>query len=92
MQYSRYISSFTLALALLNILPAFKLDGEFALEQFLILFLQPRENASQVTTRSVETHRFTRKLHETIVKVTSFVVGFVIIGSIIVGLITPSST
>ena len=72
---------------MLNILPAFKLDGEFALEQFLILFLQPRENTSQITTRSTDTHRFTRKVHDFIVKVTSLVVGFVVIGSIIVGLL-----
>ncbi|KAI8875335.1 peptidase M50 [Backusella circina FSU 941] len=82
----RYISSFTLALALLNILPAFKLDGEFALEQLLTMILQPKDS-STMTTRSVETHRFTRKLHAMIVKVASFIVGFVIIGSIFVGLL-----
>ncbi|OAD08868.1 hypothetical protein MUCCIDRAFT_76257 [Mucor lusitanicus CBS 277.49] len=83
----RYISSFTLALAMLNILPAFKLDGEFALEQFLILLLQPQD-ATQVTTRSNETFRSTRKIHDTIVRITSVVVGFVIVGSIIVGLLS----
>lgn len=76
---------------MLNILPAFKLDGEFALEQFLILLLQPKENSSQMTTRTVETHRFTRKVHDVIVKVTSIVVGFVIIGSILVGLVFSPS-
>lgn len=72
---------------MLNILPAFKLDGEFALEQFLILLLQPQD-ATQVTTRSNETFRSTRKIHDTIVRITSVVVGFVIVGSIIVGLLS----
>jgi S2P endopeptidase len=71
---------------MLNILPAFKLDGEFALEQFLKLLLQPQD-ASQVTTRTNDTHRSVRKIHEGIVKVTSIVVGFVIVGSILVGLV-----
>ena len=72
---------------MLNILPAFKLDGEFALEQFLILLLQSRD-ATQVTTRSNETYRSTRKIHDAIVRITSVVVGFVIVGSIIVGLVS----
>lgn len=76
---------------MLNILPAFKLDGEFALEQFLVLLLQPKENASQMTTRSMDTHRFTRRVHEMIVKVTSIIVGFVIVGSILVGLVFSST-
>lgn len=71
---------------MLNILPAFKLDGEFALEQFLKLVLQS-QNPTQVTTRTNDTQRFIRKLHEAIVKVTSIVVGFVIVGSIFVGLV-----
>jgi S2P endopeptidase len=71
---------------MLNILPAFKLDGEFAIEQYLILFLQPKDSG-QMTTRSNETHRFIRKIHELIMKVTSVVVGFVIVGSILVGLV-----
>lgn len=71
---------------MLNILPAFKLDGEFAIEQFLILFFQPKDSV-QMTTRSHETHRFVRKIHETIIKITSVFVGFVIVGSILVGLI-----
>ncbi|GAA5797146.1 hypothetical protein HPULCUR_002525 [Helicostylum pulchrum] len=87
----RYISSFTLALAMLNILPAFKLDGEFALEQYLILLLQPKDTASQITTRSIDTHRFTRRVHETVIKITSIVVGFVIVGSILVGLVFSSA-
>lgn len=76
---------------MLNILPAFKLDGEFALEQYLILLLQPKETASQITTRSIETQRFTRRVHDIVVKVTSIVVGFVIIGSILVGLVFSST-
>ncbi|KAG0810738.1 hypothetical protein G6F26_001535 [Rhizopus arrhizus] len=81
----RYISSFTIALALLNILPAFKLDGEFALEQLLISFLKPTD-VNMVTT----THNslLTRKIQEMIVKATSIVVGFVIVGSLIMGLIS----
>lgn len=72
---------------MLNILPAFKLDGEFALEQFFILLLQPQEEGSIMTTRSVEPHGLTRKMHDFIVKITSIIVGFVIIGSILVGLL-----
>jgi S2P endopeptidase len=72
---------------MLNILPAFKLDGEFALEQFLTLFLQPQD-ATQVTTRSNETYRFSRRIHDIIVRITSIIVGFVIVGSIIVGLLS----
>lgn len=76
---------------MLNILPAFKLDGEFALEQYLILLLQPKDTASQITTRSIDTHRFTRRVHETVIKITSIVVGFVIVGSILVGLVFSSA-
>ncbi|KAI9261401.1 hypothetical protein BDA99DRAFT_511279 [Phascolomyces articulosus] len=78
----RYISSFTLALALLNILPAFQLDGEYALGQLVSLALQ-RNNHSPVSTgRLQQPQQYTRK----IVKLTSTVVGFVIIGSILLGL------
>ncbi|KAF7721831.1 hypothetical protein EC973_004094 [Apophysomyces ossiformis] len=69
----RYTSSFTLALALLNILPAFKLDGEYALGQLLALLLH--SNQGPVTTRAVETQRYTRRLRAIIVKVASTVVG-----------------
>jgi S2P endopeptidase len=71
---------------MLNILPAFKLDGEFALEQFLKLLLQPQDT-NQITTRANDTYRSTQKIHNAIVKVTSIVVGFVIVGSILVGLV-----
>jgi S2P endopeptidase len=66
-------------------LPAFKLDGEFALEQLLISFLKPTD-VNMVTT----THNslLTRKIQEMIVKATSIVVGFVIVGSLIMGLIS----
>ena len=87
---NRYISSFTLALAVLNILPAFKLDGEYALEQFLILILQ-QPSDSQLTTRLDET-RFIRKTHQSIVKCTSVVVGFVIVGSLFTGLLSNQAT
>ncbi|KAI9025250.1 hypothetical protein CLU79DRAFT_744718 [Phycomyces nitens] len=79
----RYVSSFTLALALLNILPAFRLDGEFALGQILVLLL--RSNHGPVTTRTGDTQRYTRGVLAVIVKGTSVVVGFVIIGSIVLG-------
>ncbi|KAG1474066.1 hypothetical protein G6F56_000576 [Rhizopus delemar] len=78
----RYISSFTIALALLNILPAFKLDGEFALEQLLIWMIQPAE---AVTTRN---SLLTRRIQEMVIKVTSIVVGFVIAGSLVMGLLS----
>ncbi|KAG0168978.1 hypothetical protein DFQ30_004081 [Apophysomyces sp. BC1015] len=77
----RYTSSFTLALALLNILPAFKLDGEYALGQLLAILLH--SNQGPVTTRAVETQRYTRRIRIIIVKTASVVVGFVIIGSIV---------
>ncbi|KAI9252680.1 hypothetical protein BY458DRAFT_355365 [Sporodiniella umbellata] len=82
----RYIASFTVALALLNILPAFKLDGEFALEQILTLWMRPTDMVS--TTR---THVLARRIQEVTVKVTSMVVGFVIVGSLVMGLITALS-
>ncbi|KAI7860358.1 hypothetical protein BDC45DRAFT_454702 [Circinella umbellata] len=77
----RYISSFTLALALLNILPAFQLDGEFALGQLVSLLFQQNDHVS--TGRLQQPQHYTRK----IVKITSTIVGFVIIGSILLGLV-----
>ncbi|KAI9490393.1 hypothetical protein BDB00DRAFT_837673 [Zychaea mexicana] len=78
----RYISSFTLALALLNILPAFQLDGEFALGQLVALVFQRGHQNPVSTGRLQQPQQYTHK----IVKVTSAVVGFVIIGSILLGL------
>lgn len=69
-------------MALLNILPAFKLDGEFALEQLLIWMIQPAE---AVTTRN---SLLTRRIQEMVIKVTSIVVGFVIAGSLVMGLLS----
>lgn len=51
-----------------------------------MMILQPKD-AATMTTRSVETHRFARKIHAVIVKIASVIVGFVIIGSIFVGLL-----
>ena len=77
----RYISSFTLALALLNILPAFQLDGEFALGQLLALVSRHGPQSPLSTGHTTPSQHYTRR----IVKVTSAVVGFVIIGSILLG-------
>ncbi|KAI8343477.1 hypothetical protein BC941DRAFT_388608 [Chlamydoabsidia padenii] len=71
----RYISSFTLALALLNILPAFKLDGDHAAHQFLALVFQ----------RSLNTTRNITGIHAMLVKIITYLVGFVIVSSIIFG-------
>jgi S2P endopeptidase len=71
----RYISSFTLALALLNILPAFKLDGDHAAHQFLALVLQ----------RSLNTTRNITGIHSLLVKIITYLVGFVIVSSIVLG-------
>ncbi|ORZ16352.1 hypothetical protein BCR42DRAFT_414874 [Absidia repens] len=74
----RYISSFTLALALLNILPAFKLDGDLASHQFLALVFQ----------RSLNTTRNITGIHGILVKMITYLVGFVIIASIVLGTIS----
>ncbi|CDS10102.1 hypothetical protein LRAMOSA02779 [Lichtheimia ramosa] len=79
--FLRYISSFTLALALLNILPAFQLDGEFALGQLLALVSRHGPASPLSTGNTTPSQHYTRR----IVKVTSAVVGFVIIGSILLG-------
>ncbi|CAO3586227.1 unnamed protein product [Absidia cylindrospora] len=76
----RYISSFTLALALLNILPAFKLDGDLASHQFLALVFQ----------RSLNTTRNITGIHGILVKMITYLVGFVIIASIVLGTISSN--
>lgn len=79
---TRYISSFTLALALLNILPAFHLDGEFALAQLYELVMVRTGQQNPVSTQGGASQRYARR----IVKITSAIVGFVIVGSILFGL------
>ncbi|ORY91217.1 hypothetical protein BCR43DRAFT_498714 [Syncephalastrum racemosum] len=73
----QYISSFTLALAILNILPVFQLDGQYALEQ-LVHCWQP-----SVTTQSTRSQRAAQN----IIKGTTVLVGFVLVGSIFLGVL-----
>ncbi|ORX54473.1 hypothetical protein DM01DRAFT_1335618 [Hesseltinella vesiculosa] len=76
----RYISSFTLALCLLNILPAFKLDGDFAVQLLLTMLFQPNPSTTRTMTR----------LHTLLIKMISYLAGFVIVSSILFGLLTTT--
>ncbi|KAI8070679.1 hypothetical protein BC940DRAFT_331517 [Gongronella butleri] len=78
--FLRYVSSFTMALALLNILPAFKLDGDFASQLFLSMALQREATTTRTTTR----------IHTHLIKAVSYLTGFVIISSILFGLVSSS--
>ena len=64
-------------------MPAFQLDGEFALGQLVSLAFQQSDHSPVSTGRLQQPQQYTRK----IVKITSTVVGFVIIGSILLGLV-----
>lgn len=90
-QYSSYMSSFTLALSLLNILPAFQLDGEYALNNLVTLLILGNKNAEQGVSTSQDMLRQSVKRFEgLLVRVTSGMVGLVVIGSILLGILNAS--
>ncbi|RUS19212.1 hypothetical protein BC937DRAFT_87833 [Endogone sp. FLAS-F59071] len=82
---SGYTSSFTLALSLLNILPAIRLDGEYALTAVLsILF-------DETTSTSSRNTYIRRRIEHGVVWYASILVGFVVLGSIITGVAQTAS-
>ncbi|KAG2175496.1 hypothetical protein INT43_001143, partial [Umbelopsis isabellina] len=86
-----YMSSFTLALSLLNILPAFQLDGEYALNNFITLLILGNKNAEQGVSTSQDMLRQSVKRFEVlIIRVTSGMVGLVVIGSIFLGILNAA--
>lgn len=86
-----YMSSFTLALSLLNILPAFQLDGEYALNNLVTLLILGNKNAEQGVSTSQDMLRQSVKRFEgLLVRVTSGMVGLVVIGSILLGILNAS--
>ncbi|KAK9722185.1 hypothetical protein K7432_002857 [Basidiobolus ranarum] len=73
----RYILSFTLALSILNILPAYHLDGHHALSAILSMIF----SCEQGSNGQIQLKKATEK---TILMVTSVLMGWVVIGSLIV--------
>ncbi|KAJ2957454.1 hypothetical protein NQZ79_g6852 [Umbelopsis isabellina] len=87
-----YMSSFTLALSLLNILPAFQLDGEYALSNLVTLLILGNKNAEQGISTSQDMLRQSAKRFEVLlVRVTSGLVGVVVIGSILLGILNAAA-
>ncbi|KAK9761461.1 hypothetical protein K7432_013628 [Basidiobolus ranarum] len=77
----RYILSFTLALSILNILPAYHLDGHHALSAILsILFSSSEQNNNGMV-------QLRKAMEKSILIVTSILIGWVIIGSLVLTLL-----
>jgi S2P endopeptidase len=85
------MSSFTLALSLLNILPAFQLDGEYALGNFVSFLLTGDNNDEQgISTRHALLRQRTKRVEAFLVRVISGIVGLVIVGSILLGVLNAT--
>lgn len=86
-----YMASFTLALSLLNILPAFQLDGEYALGNFISLLIAGDSSEDQgLSTRNALLRQRAKRFEALIVRITSGVVGLVIVGSIFLGILNAT--
>ncbi|KAI8578228.1 hypothetical protein K450DRAFT_247852 [Umbelopsis ramanniana AG] len=85
------MSSFTLALSLLNILPAFHLDGEYALSNFITLLIaSDRYDDQSMSTSGMFIRQRAKRIEALIVRTISVVVGVVIVGSILVGILNAA--
>ena len=85
------MASFTLALSLLNILPAFQLDGEYALGNFISLLIAGDSSENQgLSTRNALLRQRAKRFEALIVRITSGVVGLVIVGSIFLGILNAT--
>jgi S2P endopeptidase len=86
------MSSFTLALSLLNILPAFQLDGEYALGNFMTLLIANNWYDDQsISTSGLNIRQRAKRIEAFIVRAISVVVGLVIVGSILVGILNAAN-
>jgi S2P endopeptidase len=86
------MSSFTLALSLLNILPAFHLDGEYALSNLFTLLILGNKNAEQgISTSQDMLRQSAKRIEVLIVRVTSTMVGIVVVGSILLGILNAAA-
>jgi len=86
------MSSFTVALSLLNILPAFQLDGEYALGNFISLLLTGDHNDEQgLSTRNSLLRQRAKRVETVFVRAMSGVVGLVIVGSILLGVLKAAT-
>ncbi|CAO3661729.1 unnamed protein product [Umbelopsis ramanniana] len=86
-----YMSSFTLALSLLNILPAFHLDGEYALSNFITLLIaSDRYDDQSMSASGLFIHQRAKRIEAFIVRTISVVVSVVIVGSILVGILNAA--
>lgn len=85
------MSSFTLALSLLNILPAFHLDGEYALSNFITLLIaSDRFDDQSMSASGLFIHQRAKRIEAFIVRTISVVVSVVIVGSILVGILNAA--
>ncbi|RUP50327.1 hypothetical protein BC936DRAFT_139614, partial [Jimgerdemannia flammicorona] len=79
-----YTCSFTLALSLLNILPAFHLDGEYALTTILSIVYPSREETMSTSGHNA---RARKRIEHSLIWCTSILVGFVVAGSLVTGIV-----
>lgn len=80
-----------MALSLLNILPAFQLDGEYALGNFVSFLLTGDNNDEQgISTRYALLRQRTKRVEAFLVRVISGIVGLVIVGSILLGVLNAT--